>query len=281
MSVASGSSGKEKKVLRLFVAIQLCVFSALVIGSFYSCARTVETDVIHDTDTLVTHDTDTINFDGLAWVRFINLLTRGGVILIKTELGTSVAPFDNATQIMGKQFTPLHGDSALVLYTEYYIGPELRFDSLTIPADSLKPMSLNTIALFQVDQDGTTRIAPFFANDSMRKIPPPNGKTYLRFINGVADHPQPTPSVNLYLDDAQGKPLFLDNTGTTSRSVNFLELRNYILIPSGTHTIYVRKDGDPTILYQIQKPFRAGSYYTVKTTGSKTDGNDQISVDEE
>jgi hypothetical protein len=276
MNVAPADS---KKVLRLFLLFQIILFTPIVVGSFFGCARTVETEVVHDTDTVVQHDTT--NFDGPAWIRFVNLLTRGGVIILKTELGTSISPFASATQIMTKEFVPIHSDSSLVLYTEYYIGPEFHVDSLTIPSDSLTPLSLNTIALFQIDQDGTTRIAPFFANDSLRKVVAPPGKTYFRFINGIADHPQPSPAVNLYLDDPQGKPLFLDNSGTTSRPINFLELRNYLLIPAGVHTIYVRKDGDDAILYQSQKTFRAGGYYTAKLTGSKTVGNDAFAIDEE
>ncbi len=274
------ATAKKDTVLRLVLVLQLVIFTPIIIGSFFGCARTVETEVLHDTDTIIQHDTDTINFDGPAWVRFINFLTKGGVIVLKTELGTSISPFANATQLMGKEFVPIRSDSALVLYTEYFIDGSPHFDSLTIPSDSLLPSSLNTISLFQVDQDGETRIAPFFANDSMKKVMAPAGKTYFRFINGIADHPQPSPSVQLYLDDPQGTPLFVDGNGN-SKPVNFLELRNYILIPSGVHTIYVRKEGEATPLYQSQKTFRPRAYYTAKLTGAKSIGNDAFSIDEE
>lgn len=281
MNVAPSEKQRHQKVLRLFLVFQFALFAPIIIGSFFGCARTVETEVLHDTDTVIQHDTDTINYDGPAWIRFINLLTKGGVIVLKTDLVTPTGPFANATQIMGNEFIPIRGDTSMVLYTEYYIGTEFHLDSITIPSDSLKPHSLSTIVLFQVEQDGISRISPFFANDSLRKEPAPPGKAYFRFINGIADHPQPSPTVHVYADDPLGKPLFLDASGTNSRPVSFLELRNYVLVPEGNHTLYIRQDSDSTTLYSVTKSFRAGRYYTGKLIGSKTNGNDAFAIDDE
>lgn len=279
-AVSSDRPILRKKVLRLFLFVQVCIFAPMMIVSFFGCARTVETEVLHDTDTVIQHDTDTVRRDGPAWVRFINFLTKGGVIVLRTAgAGTALA---DATQIMRKEYTPIRSDSLLVIYTDFYIGSDFRTDSITIPADSLEPSSLTTIVLFQVEQDGgIVRIAPFFANDSLRLDPSPQGMAYIRFINGIADYPQPSPTVNLYMDNPDGAPLFLDNTGN-SRPVSFLELRNYIPIAAGPHSFYVRKDGDPSVLYSsLQKLFRAGVYYTARLNGSKTSGNDSFTIDEE
>src|SRR6185503_11528120 len=107
-NVASpGLSVRKKNWLRLFFMLQVGCFAPMIVSSFFGCARTVETETLHDTDTVVRHDTDTVRRDGPAWVRFINLLTQGGNIVLKTDLVSSATAFGDATQVMGKQFIPI------------------------------------------------------------------------------------------------------------------------------------------------------------------------------
>lgn len=265
----------RKRLTSLVVASQLFIFTPMIISSFYGCAHTVEEQIIHDTDTLLQIDTTFRNPNGPAFIRLTSYISGGGPILLKTRINNIDYIFGNALSQTIKDYVPVRNDTPFTLYAEYFNGTTKFEDSISIPADSFASNSLTSIALFQVsDGSGPSRLYPYFANDSLKKLPSDEGYSYFRLTNGLPDYPQPTPTVNAYVDDPNGTPLF-------TLPVTYQEIRNYIQIQEGQHTIYIKSSIDGQVLYTLQKSFVNGLYYTGRLIGRKELGSDQFTIDTE
>jgi hypothetical protein len=257
------------------IALQIFLFAPMIVSSFYGCAHTVEEQIIHDTDTVLQTDTTFRNPNGPAFIRLTSFIDGGGIILLRTRINNIDYIFGNALSQTVKDYTPVRNDTPFTLYAEYYNGTVKYEDSISIPADSFASNSLTSVALFQVsDGSGPSRLYPYFANDSLKKLPPGEGTSYFRLTNGLPDHPQPTPTVQVYLDDLNGSPLF-------TIPVTYQEIRNYIVIPSGLHTVYIKSSLDGQLLYTLQKTFVSGLYYSGRLVGRKELGSDQFTIDTE
>ncbi len=280
MSVSTMASKQYHKMNRkrlgsLVVALELFIFIPMIISSFYGCAHTVEQQVIHDTDTVVQVDTTFRNANGPAFIRLTSFIDGGGPILLRTRINNVDYIFGNALSQTVKDYVPVRNDTAFTLYAEYFNGTTKFEDSISVPADSFSANSLTSVALFQVsDGTGPSRLYPYFANDSMKKVSPGEGTSYFRLTNGLADYPQPTPTVQVYIDDQNGTPIF-------TVPVTYQEIRNYVLIPSGQHTLYIKSSIDGQLLYTLQKTFVSGLYYTGRLVGRKELGSDLFTIDTE
>ena len=265
----------RKRLASLVVALELFIFIPMIISSFYGCAHTVEEQIIHDTDTVVQVDTTFRNPNGPAFIRLTSYIEGGGPILLRTRIDNINYIFGNALAQTVKDYVPVRNDTSFVLYAEYYNGTTKFEDSVSVPADSFAANSLVSIALFQLsDGTGPIRLSPTFAYDSMKKVPPGEGTSYFRLTNGLADYPQPNPIVQVYLDDQNGSPLF-------TIPVTYQEIRNYVVIPSGQHTIYIKSSINGDLLYTLQKNFVSGLYYSGRLVGRKALGTDQLTIDTE
>ncbi|MEP7234798.1 MAG: hypothetical protein ABI778_05835, partial [Ignavibacteriota bacterium] len=245
-----------------------------------SCSNTVDTQTVHDTTTVIKHDT----IPGPAFVRFLAMLNNtvsSGIITLRTENPSNAIIFTEVKPEMGKQFIPIVHDSSLFLYANYFYGANIqKFDSINIP--SFKPYTLHTIVLFRTDDPGDpNRLFPIFADDSARSKLAPKDSCYVRLINGLADYPQPTPSVNLYLDDINSQPFFKDASSGIASPVNYQEFRNYTLMPIGDHRLYVRSQTDVAQSYFSDQHFVQGGYYTIRLSGKRSTGTDQLNIDSE
>jgi len=257
------------------IFLQAFIFTPMIISSFYGCAHTVEEQIIHDTDTVLQVDTTFRNPNGPAFIRLTSYISGGGPILLKTRINNIDYIFGNAISQTVKDYVPVRNDTPFTLYAEYFNGSTKFVDSISVPADSFAANSLTSIALFQVsDGTGPSRLYPYFANDSLKKLPPGEGLSYFRLTNGLPDYPQPTPTVNGYLDDPNGTPLF-------SVPVTYQEIRNYVVIPAGEHTIYIKSSIDGLLLYTLQKTFVSELYYTGRLVGRRELGSDQFTIDTE
>ncbi|HEY6171670.1 MAG TPA: hypothetical protein VIX80_05365 [Candidatus Kapabacteria bacterium] len=264
----------RKRLASLVVLLQLFVFTPMIISSFYGCAHTVEEQTIHDTDTVLQNDTTFKVPNGAAFIRFTSYINDAGPILLKTRISNSEFLFGSSLSQTVKDYIPVRNDTSFTLYAEYYNGPTKFIDSISIPADSLSSFSLTSIALFQVSEGSEYHLSPYFANDSMKNVFPANGFCYFRLTNSLPDHPQPTPSVNAYLDDPNGTPLF-------SLPATYQEIRNYVLIPAGQHTIILKSITDGNELYRVSKLFYSGVYYSGRMVGKKELSTDQFVIDME
>lgn len=268
-------SKSRTRYVAFFLLVQTLIFAPMILSSFYGCAHTVEQQVIHDTDTILQMDTTFRVPQGSAFIRLTAFIDGGGPILLRTRVKGQEFLFSNALSQTVKDFIPVRNDTPFTLYAEYYNGATKLEDSISVPADSLFQFSLTSIALFQVtDGFGQSRLYPYFANDSMKNVPLGESMAYLRITNGLSDYPQPTPSVNVYVDDPNGTPIF-------TMPATYQEIRNYVVIPSGQHTIYVKSSTDGQQLYSIQKNFVGGMYYSGRLTGKKELSSDQFSIDTE
>jgi hypothetical protein len=184
---------------------------------------------------------------------------------------------------MGKQFIPIPRDSSFVLYASYFYGTGTqKSDSVTIPR--FGPYSLHTIVLFRTnDAVDPNRIFPIFADDSVRRLIAPKDSCYIRLINGLADYPQPTPQVNMYIDDINGSPFFKDKATGIASPVSFQEIRNYALMPAGSHQIILRSqaDADPAHAFSAIQQFIPGEFYTIRLIGMKSDNTAAMNIDAE
>lgn len=265
----------RKRLASIVVVLQLFIFTPMIISSFYGCAHTVEEQIIHDTDTVLQVDTTFRNPNGPAFIRLTSFINGGGPILLRTRINNIDYIFGNALSQTVKDYVPVRNDTPFTLYAEYFNGTIKFEDSVSVPAHSFVSNSLTSIALFQVsDGSGASRLYPYFANDSLKKQPPSEGFSYFRLTNGLPDYPQPTPTVNGYMDDPNGTPLF-------TLPVTYQEIRNYVLIPEGQHTIYIKSSLDGQLLYTLQKTFVSGLYYTGRLIGRKELGSDQFTIDTE
>ncbi len=141
---------------------------------------------------------------------------------------------------------------------------------------------MHTIVLFRTNDPGDpNRLFPIFADDSMRKVIAPHDSCYIRLINGLPDYPQPIPQVNMHIDNINAPGFFKDKATGLASPVSFQEIRNYVLMPAGSHQIFVRSDGDITQSYSTTQQFVSGEFYTIRLSGSKTDGTDQLNIDAE
>jgi hypothetical protein len=267
----------SKKRLKEFAPAALVLLFAVsvIFGSCFlqSCSHSVEYQIQHDTDTLIRHDT----ISGPAFLRFISILNNtsaSGIITLLLNSPQSKILFADATQQMGKQFTPVPHDSSFKLYASFFYGAGLqKTDSVTIPP-TLKSYSMTTIAFFSTGDPANPVLFSVFADDSARRFLPPKDFCYIRLINGLPDYPQPNPSVNMHIDDTHAPAFFKDN-------VNYQEIKNYVLLPAGNHTIYVRSETDITQSYSLTQQFDAGGFYTLRLFGHHADGTDQLVIDME
>ncbi len=258
----------------IIIMLEVLVFIPILISSFFlsSCSHSVEVQTIHDT------------IPGPAFLRFLAMLNNSktsGIVHLRLYSPQNQDLFTDVNPEMNKQFVPVNHDSALVLYANYFFGTGTqKFDSLTVPAR--KPYTMTTIVLFRSNDPGDpNRIFPIFADDSVRKLIAPKDSCYVRLINGLPDYPQPSPTVNMHIDDINAPPLFKDITTGQSSPVNFQEIRNYVLMPAGQHTIFVRSETDISQEYHSTLLFVKGQFYTIRLSGSKGEGSDQLSIDAE
>jgi hypothetical protein len=267
---------KYRKDTIIFFVEALFVIPFLA-GLTLSCAHSVDYLTLHDTDTVIHRDT--LHPDGPAFIRFLSVTDNKGTISLKSS-ATATSPWLVGLPQMDLQYVPIKSDSSFTLYAEFTVGPfpgTTHRDSIVILGDSLKPFSLNTVVVFQTRD---TRLVPIFANDSLKKTPSDLGKCYIRFVNGLPDFPQPTPSVFLHLDNAEGTPIFTD-AGGVDAPLPYQSLRNYVQITAGAHTIYARSVNSANDVYSRSLNFEAGKYYTARLVGLKADGTDQFVIDAE
>lgn len=270
----------NKSRFGIAVMLEMLVCIPLVISSFFfsSCSHSVDVQTVHDT--LYHHDT----IPGPAFLRFLGILNNSktsGIVHLKMFSPQNQDLFTDVNPEMRNQFIPVNHDSTLVLFASYFFGTGTqKFDSLTIPPR--KPYTMTTIVLFRSNDPGDpNRLFPIFADDSVRRFISPKDSCYVRLINGLPDFPQPSPTVNMHIDDINAPAFFKDNTTGQPSPVNFQEIRNYVLMPVGQHTIYVRSETDISQKYQSSQLFVQGQFYTVRLTGSKAEGTDQLSIDPE
>lgn len=255
-------------LLELFVVIPFIATLSL------NCAHSVDYETLHDTDTVIHRDT--IKPTGPAFIRFLAILDNGSTVVLKSSPLAS-SPFTTASSQIDQKYLPIRNDSPFVLYASYFTGllpGTQHFDSITIPADSLKSFSLTSILIFQTRDSG---IFPLFANDSLKKVNAPKGFCYFRFVNGLPDYPQPEPSVNIHLDNSDASPLFNNPPG----AVLYQEMRNYVLIPIGFHNVIARSEIDPTQFYSASLNFEEGHYYTARLVGIRALSTDKFIIDAE
>lgn len=258
-----------------FVAMIFALLSLTAIPFLFTqCAHSVDVETVG----VLVHDT----IPGPAFVRFLAMLNNSktsGIIHLRMTSPQNIDLFADVNPEMRKQFTPIPHDSTILLYAGYFYGTGLqKVDSVTIPL--LSPYSLTTIALFRTeDPNDPNRLFAVFADDSVRRLLAPKDSCYIRLINGLPDYPQPSPSVNLYIDDINSQPLFKDNVTGLPSPVNYREIRNYILIPAGNHDIWVRSESDVSQAVRGSQQFVQGQFYTLRLTGSKAEGTAQLTVD--
>ena len=255
------------------IMLEVIVCIPIIISSFFfsACSHSVDVQTVHDT--LTRHDT----IPGPAFLRFLAMLNNSktsAIIHLKLFNPQNQDLFTDVNPEMRKQFIPVNHDSTVELYASYFFGTGTqKFDSLTIPPR--KAFTMTTIVLFRSNDAGDpNRLFPIFADDSTRKFIAPKDSCYVRLINGLPDYPQPSPTVNMHIDDINAPALFKD-------MVNFQEIRNYVLMPAGQHTIFVRSETDISQSYSATQLFVPGQFYTIRLTGSKAEATDQISIDSE
>jgi hypothetical protein len=261
-----------KTIVHGLLLLFISLFGASVF--FGGCTQhVVDHEIVHDT------------IQGPAFLRFLAMLnnTKGASPLVDLKMFSPLNPqlFTEVNPTMGNEFIAVDHDSSFILYASYFYGTGTqKFDSVTIP--KLKSYSMTTVVLFRTnDINDPNRLYPVFADDSTRKSEAPAGMCYIRLINGLPDYPQPTPTVNVHIDDINAPPLFKDSITGLSTPVSFQEIRNYVLMPAGQHTLYVRSETDNNQSLSTTQPFTAGQFYTIRLTGSKIDGTDQVNIDPE
>lgn len=265
------SLGEKRSHSRLLRVVIICaLFVPMIVSSFVGCAHTLEEVLIFDT--VIKKDT-VLGNSGPRYFRFISLLSAPGSILLTKE---SKNIYGEALPMMVNTYIPETRTKPFTLYANYHIDTANHDDSLTIPVDSLGgPNSMYTIALFEIKDNGTSKLYPFFANDSLKRFPrfpQTNDSCYFRFMNGLPDL-SPSPIVNIYITDTSSTPLF--------SSVVFGGVRNYVLIPAGKYAIVIRSETDQKILYQRTNMFIGGEFYTARLNGTVVGKTDVLSIDGE
>ena len=273
---------RKSRLSVIIIMLQSLVFIPVIIASFFfsACSNSVQVQTVHDTDTLYRHDT----IPGPAFLRFLAILNNSktsGIIHLKLYNTQNPDLFTDVNPEINKQFIPINHDSTIILYASYFFGTGTqKFDSITIPPR--KPYTMTTIVIFRSNDPGDpNRLFPIFADDSVRKFIAPKDSCYVRLINGLPDYPQPNPSVNMHIDDIHAPAFFKDMTTGQPSPVNFQEIRNYVLMPAGQHQIWVRSETDISQFYTSSQLFIPGQFYTIRLTGSKADGSDQLNIDSE
>lgn len=260
----------------MILLVELVIVIPFIATLSVNCSHTVDYQTLHDTDTVV--HKDTIHPKGPAFIRFLAVLDNGGAVTLYPKQGAGT-PFVNALPQMTSEYIPVRNDTSFKLYATFHTNTNQFLDSLTVPADSLSPFSLTTIVLFETNSTDTA-LFPYFANDSAKKVNAPPGMCYIRLVNGLADFPTPQPAMNLHLDNTTSPPLFTDPSGSDA-SVFYQSAHNYVLIASGTHTVYATNESDKTQSYNITVDFKSGKYYTARLVGRKQNNTDMFVVDEE
>ena len=261
----------------LILLAELLLVIPFIVFLHSGCAHTVDYETQHDTDTLIHNVTP----HGPAFVRFLSVLDNGGPVTLRTGSPKGL-PFMQVQPSMDKQFIPITSNTSLKLYALFESGTFPNFsshtDSLTIP-NSLDSFTFTSVVLFQNNVGVDTFVTPYFANDSLKRIDAPVGMCYLRLVNGINDFPSPSPSVTVYLDDLNSQPIFKDQSGNPAM-VNYGELHNYVLIPTGQHTVYAA-GSTKTDNLSANTTFIQGKYYTARFVGSKIAGTAKLAIDEE
>ena len=270
--------------MRIFASL----FSVFLIVSMISsgCSKSSPTEVdtlrVHDTlthrDTIIHKDT-VIHIDtllvGPAHVRFISFLDNGSSITLKSSSGNNAPPIASATPQSIKSYLPIRSDTSLTIYATFSDGSLLKNSLFVIP--SLGPQELVTIALFQTGND----LSPVFGVDSAIAQQAPPGFAWLRLINGVSDFPVPSPRVNAWFDTFSNPPVYRDPMTHAEADVPYQGLANYVLVPSGQHTVLIKGPTGSTAIYTASHFFVDGGYYTFRTTGSRAAATDRASIDDE
>jgi hypothetical protein len=262
----------------IFVLLVECLFVLpFIAGVSLNCAHTVDYETVHDTDTLVHRDT--LHPSGPAFLRFLAVTDNKGTISLRTSR-SATAPWLVALPQMDLQYVPVRSDSSFTLFAEFNAGTfpgSLHHDSIFVPGDSLTPFSLRTIVVFQTRD---TLLFPYIVDDSMKKVVTEPGYCYIRFVNGLPDFPQPTPSVYIHLDGVNGTPVFKD-AGGNDEAISYQSVRNYAKMPAGGHTLFARSVTNQDDFYTAALNFESGKFYTARLVGLKSNGTDVFVIDAE
>jgi len=234
-----------------------------------SCTKTiVQTKTVDSTvfDTL--HSTDTLRDTlgtRIAWIRFVSMFpgsTPPTVAISKTPGGVA---FAYATTPLTGNYLPLHPDTS---YTFYLSSPELPGWSSALAIPPLGS-TLSTYALFLIisNNGADSSMHPSWSIDSEKLTPPPLGYCYVRGIDGISDGSQ--------------YDLDLDTIYHDLVPIQSYQITRYVLVKAGEHTIFLRTIGTGDTPLQIPGNFQDGSYYTVRATGSFSNSDAQLALDQE
>jgi hypothetical protein len=172
---------------------------------------------------------------------------------------------------------PVKDSTAITLYADYVVDGKPHLDEVTVYG-ALAASSLTTFALFLSDDNqGHATTIMVLMPDTAQRNPPPEGYAYLRFVNGMADAPNPTPQLYLNLDNATNS---IFKTGSQPKPVPFGEPENYALVPAGTHELITTSESGEQMEVTNQN-FVSGGYYTARVLGRRSDGSDRLIVDDE
>ena len=228
---------------------------------FASCTKTDTVDVpvyVHDTTHEVKHDTTR----GPTLMRFISMLPDGHPIFLKQTNDASAPTFLSVTAGSTPQYI-IVPDSGIIYYL--FLSSGVSYASVQVPV--LAPNSIWTCALFK----DSSRSSFGFTNDSAKIHPPPIGKCYIRFVNGMAQLPPNNPQLFLDID---GQSPFLESGQPVP--VIYGNINDYTLIPAGTHTVTVLADQKQ--VNSLMQNFEDGAYYTIRVYG---DSVAQVRVDQD
>lgn len=254
------------RTISSFIGLILLMAFITIFG-LAGCEKIVEVQVPGPTDTLRIP----VVAKGYAGIRFVSMLNDPGYSIIQLRHGVGVnSPIlAQAYEQSSNLFVAVQDSTAMQLYAHFIINGKAVVDSFTIPA--LDPGQLVTCALFQINDpvEGSVRLKPVYGNDSLRLKKAPEGKAYLRLINGVVDYPTPQNLVNVTLNTQDATPIFIDRESGDPMPVGFGEFHNYVEVPAGANRVFVKTPGDPSPVYPTQQwLFDEGGYYTARAVGS-------------
>jgi hypothetical protein len=234
-------------------------FGLVIMLTMNSCTKTiVQTKTV---------DSTIVDTSGPALVRFVSMFPDSiatSIDISKVHNGVPTA-FTYAVNTMSGSFFPIRPDTSYTFQLSSSTMPGWSA-SLDVP---VLGNSINTFALFLFNNN----FVPRRSIDSEYLTPPPLGYCYLRFIDGIADGAD-----NYYLDlDTIYKDLF-----SNSQPISNLDITRYVLVKAGVHTLFLRTSGSSlTPLQTNPDNLVDGFYYTVRATGSFTDNNAKLTIDQE
>lgn len=248
----------------------LFLFVFVALFGLTGCEKIVEVEkTVYDTVTVPVEVPK-----GPAYVRFVSLLpdrATAGVALYKGPTESS-APFGLAGDHSRNEFIPVTPRQAMTLYAFYFKGSTKIMDSILLPP--FEPTEMYTCAVFGIEDPGSgeTKLAPGFSWDSLKVVPASEGKAYLRLVNGLADYPTPSPTVNLKLKSSSAEPLFPE-------PVPYSKIANYVEIPTGTYQLFLAAADEPgSILNIVALNVAQGAYYTAMVYGRKSDNTAKLAI---